>query len=70
MTMLPYDTIFFRFEDMGEGQKDVVVVKCSHVVNCEITSCFRDAVSEIEFPDYCRIITTPIDLKWDGIKML
>lgn len=22
----------------------------------------REAVSEIEFPDYCRIITTPMDL--------
>jgi hypothetical protein len=42
---------------MGEGQKDIVVVKCSHVVNSEITCYCREAVSEIEFPDYCRIIT-------------
>jgi hypothetical protein len=44
--------------------KDVVLVKCSHVVNSEITCCCREAVSEIEFPDYCRIIMTPIMARW------
>jgi hypothetical protein len=50
--------------------KDVVLLKCSHGVNSEITCFYREVVSEIEFPDYCRIITTLMDLKWDGIKKL
>jgi hypothetical protein len=47
--------------EMG-WDKEIIVVKCSLVVNSEITCCCREAVSEIEFPDYCRIITTPMDL--------
>jgi hypothetical protein len=42
--------------EMG-WDKEVMVVKCFYVVNSEFTCCCREAVSEIEFPDYCRIIT-------------
>jgi hypothetical protein len=55
--------------EMG-WDKEVIVVKCSHEVNSKITCYCREAVSEIEFLDYCCIITTPMDLKWDGIKKL